>query len=228
MKKIAIKTGQVLLWLVYVWVSVTLVLLLLAFILQLFGANPTAGFVQWVYRSTERAMAPFRGIFEPVTLSDQSVLDVSVLFAMIVYTFVALGLHAAIDWVTGLLRKEERRQYERAVLEAQSGTNAPGQVLQLAGPKGPTATAVLKPQAYGTSIELTAAGLDPFQSYSAWLEGRDGVRVSTATFQPTTGGTVALSLTTPVSLVDSRRFGLTLLPRPGEVTSTDVLASPLA
>ena len=28
-----------------------------------------------------------------------------------------------------------------------------------------------------------------------------------------------------MSLVDSRRFGLTLLPRPGEVTSTDVLAS---
>ena len=228
MKKIAIKTGQVLLWLVYVWVTVTLVLLLLAFILLLFGADPTAGFVEWVYRSSERAMAPFRGIFEPVVLSDQSVLDVSVLFAMIVYSFVALGLHAAIYWVTGLLHKEERRQYEREVLDAQSVASAPGHVLQLAGPTGVTATAVLKPHTYGTSIELTATGLDPFQSYSAWLEGRDGVRVSTATFQPTTGGPVALSLTTPMSLVDSRRFGLTLLPRPGEVTSTDVLASLLA
>ena len=228
MKKTTIKTGQVLLWVVYVWVAVTLVLLLLAFILLLFGADPTAGFVEWVYRSTERAMAPFRGIFEPVVLTDQSVLDVSVLFAMIVYSFVALGLSAAIHWVTGLLGKEERRRYEREVLEAQSLASAPGHVVQLVGPTGLTATAVLKPSAYGTSIELTAAGLDPFQSYSAWLEGRDGVRVSTATFQPTRGGTVTLSLTTPVSLVDSRRFGLTLLPRPGEVTSTDVLASPLA
>jgi len=228
MKRIMIKTGRVLLWLVYVWVTLTVVLLLLAFILLLFGADPAAGFVQWVYRSTERAMAPFRGIFEPVVLSDQSVLDVSVLFAMIVYSFTALGLNAAIDWVTRLAHKEERRQYEREVLDAQAAASAPGHVLQLAGPTGLTATVVLKPHIYGTSIELTAAGLEPFQSYSAWLEDGDGVRVSTATFQPTTGGAVRLSLTTPVSLVDSRRFGLTLLPRPGEVTSIDVLASPLA
>ena len=228
MKKVAIKVGQVLLWLVYAWVSVVLVLLLLTFILQLFGANPAAGFVEWVYRSTERAMAPFRGIFEPITLSDQSVLDISVLFAMIVYTFVALGLHAAIDWVTRLLRREERREYERDLLEVQSIASAPGHVLQLAGPTGLSATAVLKPQAYGTSIELTAAGLDPLQSYSAWLEGRDGVRVSTATFQPTRKDTVRLSLTTPMTLTDSARFGVTLLPRLGESTSTDVLASLLA
>lgn len=228
MKKVAIKAGQVLLWLVYVWVSITLVLLFLTFILELFGANPTAGFVEWVYRSTERAMAPFRGIFEPITLSDQSLLDISVLFAMIVYAFVALGLHAAIEWVTRMLRREERREKEHDLLEAQSIASGPGHVVQLAGPAGLAATAVLKPQVYGTSIELTAAGLDPFQSYSAWLEGGDGVRVSTATFQPTAGGTVTLSLTTPISLTGSQRFGLTLLPRPGETTSTDVLAAPLA
>ena len=57
------KVGRVLLWLVYLWVAITQVLLVFTFFLQLFGANPTAGFVQWVYRSTERAMAPFRGIF---------------------------------------------------------------------------------------------------------------------------------------------------------------------
>ena len=228
MKTTAIKIGRGLLWLVYIWVAITLVLLFLSFILQLFGANPTAGFVDWVYRSTERAMAPFRGIFESISLSDQSVLDISVLFAMIVYAFVALGLHVAIEWVTRLLRTEERREHERDVLEAQSIASAPGHVVQLAAPTGLTATAVLKPQAYGTSIELTGSGLDPLQSYSAWLEGRDGVRVSTATFQPTPGGTVTLALTTPISLNGSRRFGITLLPRPGETTSTDVLASPLA
>jgi uncharacterized protein YggT (Ycf19 family) len=228
LKRLAIKAGQVLLWLVYIWVSVTLVLLFLTFILELFGANPTAGFVEWVYRSTERAMAPFRGIFEPITLSDQSLLDISVLFAMIVYGFVALGLNVAIDWITRLLRAEEQREHERDALDAQSIANAPGHVVQLADPAGLTATAVLKPQANGTSIELTAAGLISFQSYSAWLEGRDGVRVSTATFQPTTDGTVSLSLTTPVSLIASQRFGLTLLPRPGETTSTDVLSAPLA
>jgi hypothetical protein len=37
---------KVLLWLVYVWVVIDLVLLALAFVLRLFGANPQAGFTE--------------------------------------------------------------------------------------------------------------------------------------------------------------------------------------
>lgn len=94
------KVAKVLLWLVYAWLLVTLALLLLAFVLLLFGASPEASFVEWVYRSTERAMAPFRGMFQPVPLGDASVLDTSLLFAAIIYTLAALLLRAAIDWLT--------------------------------------------------------------------------------------------------------------------------------
>ena len=97
------------LWVVYVWVVLNLVLLFLAFVLQLFGANPEAGFTQWVYRSVTRSMAPFRGIFEPITLSDQSVLDTSLLFAMIVYGLAALFLRAGIDWASELIARRHRR-----------------------------------------------------------------------------------------------------------------------
>ena len=45
-------------------------------------------------------MAPFRGIFESVPLNGDSVLDLSVIFAMIVYGIVALLLQALIDWLT--------------------------------------------------------------------------------------------------------------------------------
>jgi hypothetical protein len=45
-------------------------------------------------------MAPFRGLFEPVPLDGRSVLDVSILFAMIVYGLAALGLRTLIDWLT--------------------------------------------------------------------------------------------------------------------------------
>jgi uncharacterized protein YggT (Ycf19 family) len=224
-KATAIKVGRILLWLVYIWVAITLVLLFLSLILQLFGANPTAGFVDWVYRSTERAMAPFRGIFEPVTFSDKSVLDVSVLFAMIVYGFVALGLHLAIEWLTRMLRAEEVRQQRQ---DAEAAASAPRQVLQLAGAGGATATAILTPEAWGTAIQLNASGLDPARSYSVWLEGRGGGRMSAATFQPSTAGTAGMSLTTSVALADSRTFGVTLLPRPGEQAGLDVLASQLA
>jgi hypothetical protein len=45
-------------------------------------------------------MAPFRGLFEPVPLDGRSVLDVSILFAMIVYGLAALALQSLIDWLT--------------------------------------------------------------------------------------------------------------------------------
>src|SRR5512132_2563805 len=94
------KVAKVLLWLVYAWLLVNLVLLLLAFVLLLLGASPDASFVEWVYRSVQRTMAPFRGMFEPVPLSGQSVLDTSLLFAAIIYSLAALALRAAIDWLT--------------------------------------------------------------------------------------------------------------------------------
>jgi uncharacterized protein YggT (Ycf19 family) len=97
------KIAKVLLWLVYAWLIVNLVLLVLAFVLLLLGANPTASFVEWVYRSVQRTMAPFRGMFEPITLNGESVLDTSLLFAMIVYSLAVLFIRWAIDWLTAKL-----------------------------------------------------------------------------------------------------------------------------
>jgi uncharacterized protein YggT (Ycf19 family) len=94
------KVAKVLLWLVYAWLLVNLALLALAFVLLLFGASPSASFVEWVYRSAARTMAPFRGMFEPIQLNGESVLDTSVLFAMIIYSLAALFLRYAIDWVS--------------------------------------------------------------------------------------------------------------------------------
>ena len=94
------RLARALTYLVYGFVLVALVLLLLGFFLLLFGANPDAPFAEWVYRSLARVMAPFRGLFEPVPLDGRSVLDVSILFAMIVYGLAAFALQAAIDWLT--------------------------------------------------------------------------------------------------------------------------------
>jgi uncharacterized protein YggT (Ycf19 family) len=92
--------AKVLLWFVYAWLMVNLVLLLLAFTLRLLGANPSASFTDWVYRSVDRTMAPFRGMFEPLALNDRSVLDTSLLFAVIIYALAALFLRFAIEWLT--------------------------------------------------------------------------------------------------------------------------------
>jgi uncharacterized protein YggT (Ycf19 family) len=94
------RAARALTYLVYAFVVAALVLLLLGFFLLLFGANPDAPFAEWVYRGLTRVMAPFRGLFEPVPLDGRSVLDVSILFAMIVYGLVALFLRALIEWLS--------------------------------------------------------------------------------------------------------------------------------
>ena len=81
--------GRVIVWLVYAFAVFAAVIATLAFVLQLFGADPTNGFAQWVYRSAERVTAPFRGIF-PSHVNGNSVLDVSLLFAIIMYALFAL------------------------------------------------------------------------------------------------------------------------------------------
>lgn len=114
--------ARALTYLVYAFVVVALVILLLGFFLLLFGANPDAPFAAWVYRGLDRVMAPFRGIFEQVQLNGDSVLDVSVLFAMIVYGIAGLFLHQLIDWLTdrliGLRARRALALAERRATEA--------------------------------------------------------------------------------------------------------------
>ena len=95
-----LRAARALTYLVYAFVIVDLVILGFGFVLLLFGANPDAAFAEWIYRSLARVMAPFRGLFEPVPLDGRSVLDTSVLFAMIVYGLAGLTLHALIEWLT--------------------------------------------------------------------------------------------------------------------------------
>jgi hypothetical protein len=55
------RIARALTYLVYAFAIVTVVLLMLGCILELFGANPDAPFAEWLYRGLARAMAPFRG-----------------------------------------------------------------------------------------------------------------------------------------------------------------------
>ena len=70
-------------------------LLLLRFIFKLSAANPNAGIINFLYMLTDVFMAPFRLVF-PASRSGGSVLEWSVLVAMVIY---ALGVYA----ILGLL-----------------------------------------------------------------------------------------------------------------------------
>jgi uncharacterized protein YggT (Ycf19 family) len=95
---------------IYVVVAACLVILALGFVLRLFGASTDADFTEWVYRNVDRIMEPFRGMFPTHPLNDRSVVDFSLLFAMIVYAIVAVALHALVSWLAGQIVAIDRRQ----------------------------------------------------------------------------------------------------------------------
>ncbi len=120
-----VRVARALTYLVYAFVLITLVILVLGFFLLLFGANPDVPFTEFVYRSLDRVMAPFRGIFESVELNGNSVLDTSVLFAMIVYGIVGIALSALIHWLTDKLLVLQRKQALEAAAAADEPPRAP-------------------------------------------------------------------------------------------------------
>ena len=86
--------------LINVFVSAALAVLGLRFVLRLFGANETATFVSWLYETSAVLLAPFRGIFPAQTLENNVVLELSTIFAMIVYGLLGMLLVAAVQALT--------------------------------------------------------------------------------------------------------------------------------
>ena len=81
--------------------------LTIRFFLALLGANPAAGFTQFIYSITQPFLAPFVGLFGTAR-SGGSVLDVSPSVAIIVYALIAWVLVKAIGLVMGDSRREVR------------------------------------------------------------------------------------------------------------------------
>lgn len=122
--------GRGIVWLVYAFVIFAIILATLAFFLQLFGASPTSDFAAWVYRGAARVTAPFRGIFPTHALTDDSYLDVSLMFAIIMYGIFALLMSELIGWFD---RKRdmsaqhdlyEQQQQQAEAMAAQSAPTA--------------------------------------------------------------------------------------------------------
>ena len=143
--------ARVLVWVIYAYVVVTEVVLGLGFLLLLFGANPDASFVAWAYRSLERAMEPFRGMFTPIELglggNDEvgAVLDTSILFAMLVYAIVAWLLSWLLDQLSGYLTRLDQDGQQAQHTQSWSGARPPRPTYTptppSAPPSGPPAAA---------------------------------------------------------------------------------------
>lgn len=103
---VALWVGRMLVWVVYAFALVASVLLLIAFFLQLTGANPAAPFAAWVYRGSDRLLEPFRGLYPTVKgHTGESELNLSLLFAILMYGLFALLFNGVVTWLDGWIRR---------------------------------------------------------------------------------------------------------------------------
>jgi uncharacterized protein YggT (Ycf19 family) len=134
-------------FLIYLYVLFVEVILLLGFLLLLGGANPSSSFVEWVYRSLDRAMKPFRGIFAQIELGVTgndvpSVFDTSVLFAMIMYGILAIVISTLLSWLNAraarLDREDEEYRRQQIIGQAIAGTQPTMTAPAPVAPEAPT------------------------------------------------------------------------------------------
>jgi len=76
---------------IYLLFGIIDAILLIRLVLKLLGANPHAGFAQFIYGLTDFFLAPFKGLL-PTIVSGQSVLELSLIFAILIYSLIAVGL----------------------------------------------------------------------------------------------------------------------------------------
>lgn len=81
------------------FVGLAVALLALRVLFRLFGANAGAGFVEFIYETTDVLLAPFRGIFPVAEINPGNVLDIPALFAMLMYVLIGYLLSWLVGWV---------------------------------------------------------------------------------------------------------------------------------
>lgn len=89
--------GNYLVRIINIIVGIFEAILGLRVLFRLFNANPTSPFVHWIYDTSSALMDPFRGIFTAHTLGRGYTLDVSALFAMLMYLIIGAILAALLS-----------------------------------------------------------------------------------------------------------------------------------
>ena len=105
-----LRFSKVIAWLMYVWVLIGIISLTLRSLLLMLSANLEVGFSRFVLNVSDDYLKPFRGIFPPKPVGTTGYLDVSALFAIIVYLFVAWGFSALIVYVQGKIDTQTEEQ----------------------------------------------------------------------------------------------------------------------
>lgn len=84
-----LRVSRILAYIMYAWVLFGIAVITLRVFLLAFSANLNAPFAQFIYKTSNDYLQPFRGIFPPKPIGETGYLDIAALFAIIIYLFVA-------------------------------------------------------------------------------------------------------------------------------------------
>ena len=107
-----LKLGKIITWLLYIWIIFGVVMLALRTFLLATSANPTT-FVDFVYRTSADFLQPFRGIFPSLLVGETGYLDVSAIFAIIIYLIFAWLVSAGIKYIQAKIDDIKEQEAER-------------------------------------------------------------------------------------------------------------------
>ncbi|MCA9344755.1 YggT family protein [Candidatus Saccharibacteria bacterium] len=111
-----LKISKVIVWALYFYIIIGIVSLTLRIFLLLFSANSAAGFYNLVIRVSSDYLQPFRGIFPTKPVGETGYLDISSLFAIIVYLFILWGVGALVQYTQNkidITKAEQEKQLEQ-------------------------------------------------------------------------------------------------------------------
>lgn len=94
-------------YVIYFLFGVIEFLLIFRLVFKLSGANPSSGFVSFIYSLTQIFIAPFSGIFRQATtqgVETTAVLEPAVLVAIVVYAVLAWGITQIVVILSGRLK----------------------------------------------------------------------------------------------------------------------------
>lgn len=94
-----LSVGNVIVRLFYAWTIFGITVLGLRVFLLAFSASTEARFVTFIYETSASYLAPFRGIFPGRDVGATGYLDVSSLFAIIIYLFIAWMIASLISYL---------------------------------------------------------------------------------------------------------------------------------
>ena len=113
-----LRVGNILARFLYLWTMFGVLTLGLRVILKAFSANPSTRFVTFVYDTSARYLEPFRGIFPPRHVGETGYLDISALFAIIMYVLFLWAVLVLIEHVERSIKQAmERAEIELVVNE---------------------------------------------------------------------------------------------------------------